>query len=245
MGKIYGYCRISTKSQTLERQEQNIKAVYPVALIYKEAYTGTKLDRPVWSQLRKRLKKGDVIIFDEVSRMSRNAEEGFSLYQELFTEGIDLIFLKEAHINTQVYRESMQDSIAFTGNDIADIYIEATNKVLMLLAEKQIRLAFEQAQKEVDYLRQRTREGIEVARQNGKQIGQKDGAVLYIKNKEPIKRIIWEKSKSFNGHDKDNEVMAIINSTTYTDEHGQVKNYHVANNTYYKYKKEVSEESAV
>lgn len=46
MGRIYGYCRINTQRQNIERQIRNIKAVYSDALIYQEAYTGTKMDRP-------------------------------------------------------------------------------------------------------------------------------------------------------------------------------------------------------
>ena len=73
----YGYCRISTKKQNIERQERNIKATYPEALIRKEVYTGTKSDRKEWSKLLKALKPADTVVFDSVSRMSRNAEEGF------------------------------------------------------------------------------------------------------------------------------------------------------------------------
>ncbi len=43
MSKIYGYCRISTKQQKIERQERNIKEQFPDAIIYKEAFTGTKI----------------------------------------------------------------------------------------------------------------------------------------------------------------------------------------------------------
>ena len=71
------------------------------------------------------------------------------------------------------------------GNEIADIYIEAPNKVLQILATKQIELAFQQAQKEVDDLKQRTAEGIETARRKGKQIGTPQGAVLNVKKKSP------------------------------------------------------------
>ena len=55
----YGYCRISTKKQNIERQERNIKATYPEALIRKEVYTGTKSDRKEWSKLLKALKPAD------------------------------------------------------------------------------------------------------------------------------------------------------------------------------------------
>ena len=93
---IYGYCRISTSKQNIERQERNIKAAYPDALIIKEAYTGTRLDRKEWGKLIKNIKAGDTLVFDSVSRMSRNAEEGFDAYQDMFGQGINLVFILQA-----------------------------------------------------------------------------------------------------------------------------------------------------
>ena len=79
---VYGYCRISTPKQNMERQERNIKSVYPDATIVKEVYTGTKvLGREKLDRLLKKVQFGDVIVFDSVSRMSRNAEDGFALYK--------------------------------------------------------------------------------------------------------------------------------------------------------------------
>ena len=40
--KVYGYCRISTSRQSMERQIRNIKLAYPDAVIVKETYTGMK-----------------------------------------------------------------------------------------------------------------------------------------------------------------------------------------------------------
>ena len=80
---MYGYCRISQKKQSIDRQIRNIKSAYPEATIIEEAYTGTSLDRKEWNKLFKKVKDGDTIIFDSVSRMSRNAEEGFTAYEEL------------------------------------------------------------------------------------------------------------------------------------------------------------------
>lgn len=94
----YGYCRISTKQQSIERQVRNIKAAYPDADLKQEAYTGTKIDRPVFDSLIASLKPGDTVVFDSVSRMSRNAEDGYNLYQDLYNKGINLVFLKEHHI---------------------------------------------------------------------------------------------------------------------------------------------------
>ena len=82
----YGYCRISKAKQSIERQIRNIKAEYPAAVIVQEAFTGTTTDRKEWNRLFEKVQEGDTIIFDSVSRMSRNAEEGFALYQTLLQQ---------------------------------------------------------------------------------------------------------------------------------------------------------------
>ena len=112
----YGYCRISTKKQNIERQERNIKATYPEALIRKEVYTGTKSDRKEWNKLLKALKPADTVVFDSVSRMSRNAEEGFETYERLYNAGINLVFLKEPHINIDTYKQAIENQLQIAIN---------------------------------------------------------------------------------------------------------------------------------
>lgn len=225
----YAYTRISTKKQSIERQIRNIRSLYPKAIIYQEVFTGTKtIGRKKWMQLLKVVKSGDTIIFDSVSRMSRNAEEGIQTYFELYEKGVNLVFLKESYINTDTYNTAIQQSITETGNEIADIYIEATNKVIKMLATQQIQKAFEQAQKEVDDLHQRTKEGMETARLQGKQIGQTPGAKLTTKKSIRAKEEIKKFSKDFQGTLKDVDVIRMIG---------------ISRNTYYKYKRELLEES--
>lgn len=209
MKRTYGYCRISRKTQNIERQERNIIALYPSAIIHKEAYTGTKTaGRKELEKILNEVQPGDTIVFDSVSRMSRNAAEGIDLYMQLFDKGIELVFLKEPHINTETYKQALSNSIALTDNEIANIYIEATNKVLRLLAAQQIELAFEQAEKEVKDLQQRTAEGIETARRNGKQIGQKPGKTLNVKKKAPAIDFIQKNSRAFGGNLTDEQCAA-------------------------------------
>ena len=98
MNVIYGYCRISTKKQNIERQERNILAAFPTARITKEKYTGTKLNRRGLDKILREVRSGDTIVFDSVSRMSRNAAEGIELYMSLLDEDVVLVFLKEPHI---------------------------------------------------------------------------------------------------------------------------------------------------
>lgn len=230
----YGYARISTKKQNIERQIRNIKALCSEAVIISETYTGTKLDRKEWAKLSKTVKPGDTIIFDSVSRMSRNAEEGFAIYQELFARGVELVFLKEPHINTSTFTAAMERQITAavaSGDAATDELIkaitDAINRYTMRLAEKQIFLAFAQSEKEVKDLHQRTKEGIETARMNGKQIGQKAGTKLTTKKSVKAKITIRRHSKDFEGTLSDKDVMKLAS---------------IARNTYYKYKRELQEE---
>lgn len=229
--KVYGYARISTLKQSIERQIRNIKAVYPDAVIVTEKYTGTKMDRPEWSKLYKKAQAGDLIVFDSVSRMSRDAEEGFQVYEDLFKRGVELIFLKERHIDTATYKKAIEGQLQLsvnTGDNKTDDLItgisEAINKYLLSLAKEQIRLAFDQAEKEVEDLHQRTREGIETARLNGKQIGQKPGAKLTTKKSIRAKELIRKHSKDFEGTLSDPDVMKLIGC---------------CRGSFYKYKKEL------
>lgn len=228
MSKIYGYCRISTKKQSIERQERNILKEYSDATIIKEAYTGTKIyGRKEFEKLLKTVKTGDTIVFDSVSRMSRNADEGIKLYMDLYDSGIKLVFLKEHYIDTDVYQSALEQTIGTTGNDIADIYIDATNKVIKLLAEKQIVKAFEQAEKEVTDLQERTKEGLVTAKLNGKQVGNEKGIRLTTKKSIKAKEEIKSKSKDFYGSYTDTDLIKVLG---------------IARNTYYKYKRELIEE---
>lgn len=226
MSKIYGYCRISTKSQSIERQIRNIKDLYSGAIIVEEAFTGTKIEgRNKFNDLLNKVKSGDTIVFDSVSRMSRNAEEGFKLYEELYNKEIELIFIKEPHINTTTYKQAMTNNVPMT-NTTVDFILEGINKYLLALAKEQIKLAFIQSEKEVRDLQQRTKEGIETARLNGKQIGLEKGTKLTTKKSIQAKEQIKKYSRDFNGSLKDIEVMKLIG---------------ISRNSFYKYKKELLE----
>lgn len=227
MGKIYGYVRISTATQNIERQVRNILRAYPDAVILEETFTGTKIDRPKFNKLLERVKPGDTIVFDSVSRMSRNAEDGFSLYEKLFKMGVELVFLKEPHINTAVYKNAISKELRMTGTSV-DYILEGINKYMLELAREQIRLAFEQAEKEVMDLRQRTKEGMETARLNGKQIGRKIGSRVVSKKSIKAKEIILKHSRYFGGSLTDDEVIKLAG---------------INRNSFYKYKKELKEES--
>ena len=227
---IYGYCRISTDKQNIERQIRNIQKAYPDAVIKQEVYTGTKTDgRKVFEQLLKTVKSGDTIIFDSVSRMSRNAETGFQVYQELYDKGVELVFLKEPHINTATYKKALSNNVAMTGTK-TDIILKAINEYLMELAKEQIIIAFEQSEKEVSDLHQRTKEGIETARRSGKQIGRQKGTKVTTQKCIKAKQDIQKLSKDFDGTLSDVDCIRLIGITRHT---------------YYKYKAELKAEHTI
>ena len=227
---IYGYCRVSTKQQSIERQMRNIQAEFPEAKLYQEAYTGTTSERKEWKKLQRVLRSGDTVVFDSVSRMSRNAEEGFTAYKEMYDKGISLVFLKEPHINTETYKKALDAGVPMTGTNV-DFILEGVNKYLMALAAEQIKLAFEQAEKEVKDLQQRTKEGIQTAKDHGIKVGLPKGTVLVTKKSKNAKEEIRAYSKDFNGQLNDEQVMKIAG---------------ISRNTYYKYKREMKlEESKI
>lgn len=232
---IYGYCRISTKKQNIDRQIRNIKRRFPDAIIYQESYTGTKVDgRKEFERLLSRVTKGDTIVFDEVSRMSRNAEEGFSLYEKLFNDGIRLVFLKEPHIDTDSYREAMQGIISSdissgdkSTDDLVNSILAAVKRFMLNKVRQDIFSVFKQAQAESDYLRQRTKEGLETARLNGKHIGIEQGTKLITKKSVAAKEIIKKHNKAFGG--------SLSNEETWT----LAK---ISEMTFYKYKRDLISE---
>lgn len=220
---IYGYVRVSTKKQKVERQIANIKKEYPNAAIIEESYTGTSMDRPKWNKLVKVLKPGDIVVFDEVSRMARNAQEGFETYLELYNKGIDLVFLKERYVDTEVFRQTLNNKVALTGTEV-DCILQGVNEYLMILAKKQIEIAFNTAAQEVEYLHMRVSEGIARRKAEGKPVGRAEGSIIETKKAKQAKQEIMKHSKDFNGSLNDLDCMKLIG---------------ISRNSFYKYKRQL------
>lgn len=224
---IYGYVRISTKKQVIARQVSNILKIYPNAKIFQEVFTGTTTNRPEWKKLKKIVQTGDTIIFDSVSRMSRNAIEGIQEYFSFFEKGINLIFLKEQYINTSLYQEQLKlnQNINVDDKDLNDTIMKGIREYLIKLAEKQIIIAFNQSEKEVQDLRQRTKEALREKKNQGIIGGLKPGTVLITKKSLEMKPNIKKLSRSFEGNLSDKELIKLLK---------------ISRNTFYKYKKEIA-----
>ena len=228
---IFGYCRVSTTHQRITRQVNNILEQFPTAHLIKEFYTGTTQSRPLWEKLVKQLKPGDTVVFDSVSRMSRNSDEGFKDYKQLFELGVELVFLNEPLINTKVLKSSKNNLLKITvetGNKAVDEYFKGNitliNNLLMSLAEEQIKTSFIQSEKEVNDLHTRISEGMRESKRNGTKIGLEKGAKLTTKKSLKCKEIIKKYSREFNGALEDPIVIKLCGCSI---------------NSFYKYKKEL------
>ena len=109
-----------------------------------------------------------------------------------------------------------------------DYILEGVNRYLLDLAKEQFRPVFEQSEKEVQDLHQRTREGIETARLNGKQIGRQKNSIVVTRKSIESKEVIKKLSMEFDGNLSDVEIMRLTG---------------LARNTYYKYKRELRDEN--
>ncbi len=241
MCKVYGYVRVSTVQQKVERQINNIegfssKDLDTLPIIVSEKQSGKDIEnRAEFKKLLNKLKPGDTVIFDEVSRMSRNADEGYALYMELMSKDITLIFLKERHIDTDEYKRRTQKHIekVSSSNKKMDNLI---NGILELVAEFEqenlkdnIRLAFEQADHERQFLIKRVKEGKTAS---DKKQGRPEGSTNKATDKaDHIKQTIKDLSKDFEGKYSDAKILGEYLHNT-------------SKGTYYKYKAELREETA-
>ena len=232
---VYGYARVSTEKQSLARQITNLTRYNSNIKIYQEKYSGRKIEnRQELKKLLSIVRKGDSIVFDSVSRMSRNAQEGFSLYKELYQKGINLVFLNESYINTDVYRSSIENtSKAFNldikindsaTNELVSSIMQAIQKYTLDLLEKQFKEAFNQAQKEVDDFSQRVKQGLRERKAKGLKLGGAEHRVR--KDKKDKLDKIYKMSRAFNGAFTDKQIIEML---------------HISSVTLCKYKRELRE----
>ena len=212
--RVYSYVRVSTQKQSVQRQIDNIKTYLKGedSIQFIDKYTGTTISRPQFDELvkavNKDLAKGESvkILFDSVSRMSRNAEEGVEQYFEWYNKGVELVFLNEHYIDTAVFKAAMDKriaSISETGDKATDKFINTIIAALedyqKDLAVKQIELAFSQSQKEVDDLRKRTKQGMAAKGAAEKISAARTGQTYETVKSLQIKAAILKELKMFGG----------------------------------------------
>ncbi len=139
---LIGYARVSTDEQSLDRQLDQLKAA-GAKKIYCEKMTGTNRNRPKLKDMLDNSREGDTIIVSDLTRLSRSTKDLISLSEQLNSQGIELISLKEKI-----------DTTTATG--------KMTFGILAVLAQ------FER-----DLTSERTKEGLASARARGKPGGRR------------------------------------------------------------------------
>ena len=142
MGKVYGYCRVSTKSQEKSgyglgaQRESVISQGADPELIFQDVFTGAKCDRPELNKLLSMLEIGDTLIVAKLDRMARNVSQGVAVIEELVQKGVTINIL----------------NMGIFDNRPANRF--------------QLQIMFAMAEFERELIRERMQEGKAIARQN-------------------------------------------------------------------------------
>ncbi len=137
----FGYMRISTKEerqkQSFVRQEVALfnysqEHNFEFISILQEDVSGKSFEnRKQWKRLEQLAHEGDTIIFKDISRFTRETENGYKKYMEMFDKGIELIFIDNPTVSTPYIRKMLD--IAKEQNLIAKITLENTVKLLLMV----------------------------------------------------------------------------------------------------------------
>lgn len=93
---IYGYARVSTEEQCLDRQVDQLRKIgIDEENIYKEKMSGTKSNRPKLKALISAVEEGDVVYIESLNRLGRSSADLISLMQTFNNMNVTLISLKE------------------------------------------------------------------------------------------------------------------------------------------------------
>lgn len=177
MCNTYFYLRISTKEstdkQSFNRQYKSLKAYaesnelkFTDRYIYKDDTTGSTFDRKEWVELEGNLKPGDTVIFKEISRFTRQAEEGYKKYMELMNKGINLIFIDNMTVGTDYIKNLTR--VANEQNLVAKTALESTIKLLLIVE-------LDRVQQEREIIVKRIKQGIQASdKKSGRKVGNLD-----------------------------------------------------------------------
>ncbi|MBJ8107590.1 MULTISPECIES: recombinase family protein [Bacillus cereus group] len=137
----FGYMRVSTIDQNLDRQEQQLKEA-GCERIFFEKITGVKRDRPELNRMLEFLRQGDTVVVTDLTRLSRSTKDLIEIAELISQKGVNLKSLKEAWLDTTTAHGKMLFTV-FAGI----------------------------AQFERDLTSERTKEGIKAAKKRGKHPG--------------------------------------------------------------------------
>lgn len=141
MDNYFSYERISTKEerglQKYNRQDAAIKHYVEengIELVaeFKEDVSGKSFDnRKEWNRLERLVQSGDTIIFKDISRFTREANNGYDKYMELLEKGVELVFIDNPTVSTDYIKQLL--NVAEQQNIVARTSLESTVKLLIIV----------------------------------------------------------------------------------------------------------------
>lgn len=163
------YMRVSTEQQDIERQEEIVRAAktagYYVAGVYREKASGARADRPELLRMIADLQPGEVVIAEKIDRISRlPLTEAERLVASIRDKGACLAVPGVVDLS----------ELAAAANGVAKIVLESVQEMLL-------KLALQMAREDYEDRRERTRQGIGLARKAGKYKGRMAKATTHTR----------------------------------------------------------------
>ena len=143
---IFGYARVSSVDQNLDRQLKELKA-FGCEKIYTEKQSGKDFSRSVYREMRSKMRFGDVLVVHDLSRFGRNKQEIRNEWKKMIDEEIDIVVLNMPILDTRKYKE-----LEGVGQLVSDL-------VLTLLSWM--------VEEERNRIKTTQREGIAIAKERG------------------------------------------------------------------------------
>ena len=169
----FSYSRISTdeEKQRFNRQEKALSKYAQEHGIkyfreFKDECSGSTFDRPEFKELDAHLQNGDTVVMKDLSRFTREAENGYKKYMQWLNKGINIVFIDNPTISSDYIRQMI--STAEQQDLVTKTAMEAIIKLLLIVE-------LDRAQKHREYISKAIKDGIEASnKKSGRKEGQLD-----------------------------------------------------------------------
>lgn len=141
---IYGYARVSTKGQardgnSLEAQTHALTEA-GATKIYSDSFTGTKIDRPEFDELKTKLSPGDTLIATKLDRFARSASQGSQMIESLISQGVTVHILNLGVMDNTPTGKLIRNIMLSFAEFERDMIVERTQEGKAIAREKGIRV---------------------------------------------------------------------------------------------------------
>lgn len=167
-GKIFGYARVSSKTQNAERQIKELKE-YGCDEIFLDVASGKDFNRPEYIKMKNKIRNDDLLVVHDLSRFGRNKDEIIDQWKEIINRDADIAVLNMPILDTKQYR-----NFEGLGKLVSEIFLS-----VMSWAVEDDRRRIKEAQ----------REGIAIAKEKGKFKGRP--LRYHAEAKDPKDRLVY------------------------------------------------------